>query len=143
MTMTRDEIENFLATEFPQIEESGVNIVVEAVEGKHVRLRLPYDPQHLRPGGTLSGPSQMALADLAVYVAVIAAIGPVVGAVTTSLNANFLRRPAPKDLIAEAQLLKLGRRLAVGEVNIFSDGEDEPVCHVTATYSIPPRPDLK
>ena len=81
----------------------------------------------------------MALADFAMYVAVLAAIGPVPLAVTTNLNINFLRRPAPRDLLAEARLMKLGKRLAVGEVTIRSDGEDEPVAHATSTYSIPPQ----
>ena len=79
----------------------------------------------------------MALADFAMYVVVLAAIGPVGLAVTTNLNINFLRKPATRDLIAEARLLKLGKRLAVGEVSIYSDGMDEPVAHVTSTYSIP------
>jgi uncharacterized protein (TIGR00369 family) len=80
----------------------------------------------------------MALSDFAMYVAVLGAIGPVPLAVTINLNINFLRRPAARDLTAEARLLKLGRRLAVGEVMIRSDGEEEPVAHVTSTYSIPP-----
>ena len=81
----------------------------------------------------------MALTDFAMYVAILASIGPVPLAVTTNLNINFLRKPAPRDLIAEAQLIKLGKRLAVGEVTICCDGEDEMVAHATATYSIPPR----
>jgi len=80
----------------------------------------------------------MALADFAMYCAVLGAIGPVPLAVTINLNINFLRRPAQRDLLAEARLIKLGRRLAVGEVTICSDGDEEPVAHVTATYSIPP-----
>jgi uncharacterized protein (TIGR00369 family) len=91
----------------------------------------------VRPGGTISGPTMMALADFAMYVAVLAAIGPVPLAVTINLNINFLRKPAPRDLVAEARLLKLGKRLAMGEVTICSDGESEPVAHVTSTYSIP------
>ena len=81
----------------------------------------------------------MALADFAMYVGVLASIGPVPLAVTTNLNINFLRKPAARDLIAECRLLKLGKRLAVGEVTIRSDGADEPVAHVTSTYSIPAR----
>jgi uncharacterized protein (TIGR00369 family) len=81
----------------------------------------------------------MALADFTMYCAVLAAIGPVPLAVTINLSINFLRRPALRDLIGEARLMKLGKRLAVGEVTIRSDGEEEPVAHVTATYSIPPR----
>jgi len=76
--------------------------------------------------------------DFAMYVAVLASIGPVPLAVTTNLNINFLRKPAQKDLIAECRLIKLGNRLAVGEVQIYSEGEDEMVAHATSTYSIPP-----
>jgi len=99
----------------------------------------------IRPGGTISGPTitisgptMMALADFAMYVAVLATIGPVPLALTINLNINFLRKAAPRDLVAEARLLKLGKRLAMGEVTICSDGEAEPVAHVTSTYSIPP-----
>jgi uncharacterized protein (TIGR00369 family) len=90
-------------------------------------------------GGTISGPTMMALADFAMYVAVLASIGPVPLAVTTNFNVNFLRRPAQRDLIAEAKLMKLGKRLAVGEVTVCSEGLEGPVAHVTATYSIPAR----
>jgi len=80
----------------------------------------------------------MGLTDFAMYVAILASIGPVPLAVTTSLNINFLRKPEQRDLVAEARLIKLGKRLAVGEVEIYSDGNDEMVAHATATYSIPP-----
>jgi uncharacterized protein (TIGR00369 family) len=102
------------------------------------RVRQAFREVSLRPGGTISGPTMMALADFAMYVAVLAAIGPVPLAVTTNLNINFLRKPVPGDLVAEARLLKIGKRLATGEVTIRSDGETEPVAHVTSTYSIPP-----
>ena len=100
-------------------------------------MRQTYSAQMIRPGGTISGPTMMALADFAMYAAVLAAIGPVPLAVTTNLNINFLRKPGQRDLIAEARLLKLGKSLAVGEVNIFTEGQAEPVAHVTSTYSIP------
>ena len=93
----------------------------------------------LRPGGTISGPAMFGLADVALYGAVLSMIGPVALAVTTNMNINFLRKPAPKDLLAEARILKLGKRLAVGEVTIWSEGEEEPVAHATGTYSIPDR----
>jgi uncharacterized protein (TIGR00369 family) len=92
----------------------------------------------IRPGGTISGPTMMALADFTMYVAVLAAAGPVPLAVTTNLNINFLRKPTQTDLIADARLLKRGKRLVVGEVLIYSQDVEEPVAHVTATYSIPP-----
>jgi uncharacterized protein (TIGR00369 family) len=136
--LTVKELERFLAAEFPQVfnPDSGVSID-EAWHGG-CRVRQSYKASSIRPGGTISGPTMMALADFSMYVAVLAAIGPVPLAVTINLNINFLRRPAQRDLLAEARLLKIGKRLAVGEVTIRSDGEEEPVAHVTSTYSIPP-----
>ncbi len=136
--MTLAEVKAFLEREFPQIAAEG-RYTVEALRPRGARLRAAYHESQIRPGGTISGPTMMALADVSLYVAVLAAIGPVALAVTTNLNINFLRRPAPRDLISECRLLKLGSRLAVGEVTIFSEAEEEPVAHVTGTYSIPPR----
>ena len=104
-----------------------------------VRMRLGLDPKTLRPGGTISGPTMMMLADVTMYVAILASIGWEPLAVTTNLNMNFLRKPAPGALLSECKLIKLGRRLAVGEVAIRSEGEEEMVAHATSTYSIPPR----
>ncbi len=135
--MTIAEMETFLAEHFPQGREYGH---VESICHHGATMRLTPQEAHLRPGGTVSGPAMMALSDVAMYVALLGEIGPVPLAVTTSLNINFLQRPAPKaDLLAEAKLLKLGKRLAVGEVTIRSEGEEMPVAHVTCTYSIPPR----
>ena len=100
-------------------------------------MRRHFQENHIRPGGTISGPTMMELADFAMYVAVFSAIGPQPLAVTTNLNINFLRKPAQADLIAEARLMKVGKRLAVGEVTIYSDGSSDAVAHVTSTYSIP------
>lgn len=112
---------------------------VEYADGKHVLMRRVYDVTQLRPGGTLSGPTTMSLADSAMYALVLSAIGRVPLAVTTSLTINFLRKPKRADLIAEARMLKLGKALAVGDVTIRSDGEDDAVAHAVVTYSIPPR----
>ena len=103
-------------------------------------MRLPFDRKMLRPGGTVSGPTMMSLADATMSAAVLGAIGIVKLAVTTSFNINFLYRPSPADLMAEGRLMKLGKRLAVIEVTLHSEGHDEPVAHATGTYSIPPRP---
>ena len=138
VVMTVDELERFLAAQFPQVFNSESGLSIEAVWEGGCRVRQAFRELHVRPGGTISGPTMMALADFAMYVAVLGAIGPVPLAVTINLNINFLRRPTTRDLTAEARLLKLGRRLAVGEVTICSDGEEEPVAHVTSTYSIPP-----
>src|SRR5215212_11879996 len=137
--MTRAEVEAFLERDFPQIHHGGRSYHVEAVGPLSARLRLAYHERHIRPGGTLSGPAMMALADLALYVAILANIGPVGLAVTTNLAFNFLRKPGPRDLIAECRLMKLGKRLAVGEVSVMSDGSTDLVCHATGTYSIPGR----
>ncbi|MDQ3009361.1 MAG: PaaI family thioesterase [Acidobacteriota bacterium] len=135
--MNAAELEAFAQAQFPQMEGFGFRI--EQVEDKFLRIRLLYHARHLRPGGTISGPALMTLADMATYFAVLSMIGPVALAVTTSLNINFLRKPAQVDVIAECRLLKLGSRLAVGQVLMFSDGEDEPVAQATVTYSIPPN----
>ena len=138
IAMTVEELERFLRREFPQGFHSESGLAIESVSERGCRVRQAFRPISLRPGGTISGPTLMALADFAMYVAVLAAIGPVALAVTINLNINFLRKAAPRDLIAEARLLKLGKRLATGEVRICTDGEAEPVAHVTATYAIPP-----
>lgn len=137
--MSLAEVVAFLDAEFPQIHMDGRVFSIEAVGPMTARMRLRATERHLRPGGTISGPSMMTLADLAFYVAILAQIGPVGLAVTTNLSFNFLRKPAPRDLIAECRLLKLGKRLAVGEVGLSSDGDPELVCHATGTYSIPPN----
>ena len=137
--MTVGELERFLTMEFPQAFHPASGLAIEAVWDHGCRVRQTYSASSIRPGGTISGPTMMALADFAMYVAVLSAIGPVPLAVTTNLNINFLRKPEPRDLLAEARLLKLGRRLAVGEVVIRSEGMAEAVAHVTSTYSIPPQ----
>ena len=136
--MTVEELERFFLAEFPQVFHAESGIAIEAVWERGCRVRQAFRQRSVRPGGTISGPTMMALADFAMYVAVLAAIGPVPLAVTINLNINFLRKAAPRDLLAEARLLKLGKRLATGEVTICSQGETEPVAHVTSTYSIPP-----
>ena len=134
--MNAAELESFIQTEFPEMDH--FQFRVETVEERFVRIRLHHHSRHLRPGGTVSGPTLMTLADTAMYLAVLAMIGPVALAVTTSLNINFLRKPSPADVLAECRLLKLGSRLAVGDVTMFSDGEAEPVAQAAVTYSIPP-----
>jgi uncharacterized protein (TIGR00369 family) len=139
VVLSKDKIERLLNAEFPQAFYPGCGVSIELVGPEGCRVRKAYRENMIRPGGTISGPNLMELADIAMYVAVLAAIGPVPLAVTTNFNINFLRKAGQKDLIAEARLMKLGRRLAVGEVDLRTDGEDELVAHVTSTYSIPPR----
>jgi len=135
--MSVAELETFLHREFPQAFSSG-EISIECADGKTCLLRQRFSEKMLRPGGTVSGPTLMALADCAMYVVLLSAIGPVGLAVTTNLSINFLRKGAPgKDVLAAARLMKLGKRLAVGEVNLLSGASSDPIAHVTATYSIP------
>ncbi|ADZ71090.1 PaaI family thioesterase [Polymorphum gilvum] len=137
--MTVDEVTAFLDREFPQIHDGGRVYAVERIAPGEAVVRLSASERHLRPGGTVSGPSMMALADLAAYVVILAHIGPVALAVTTNLAINFLRKPEPGDLIGTCRLLKLGKRLAVTECGIAGEGEIDLVAHATATYSVPPR----
>jgi uncharacterized protein (TIGR00369 family) len=140
--LTIDELGDLLSKEFPQAYYPGCGLTIERVDHGRARVRRAFGADLLRPGGTISGPTMMALADFAMYVAVLAAIGAEPLAVTTNLSINFLRKPAQVDLLAEARLFKIGKRLAVGEVGLYSDGLEEPVAHVTATYSIPNKSHL-
>ena len=117
--------------------------IVERFEAGDVVVRLPYTDLLQRPGGTICGPALMALADITLYGVVMSLLGRVELAVTTSMTVHFLTRPAPQDVLAEARILKLGRRLAVGEVVMRTDGDPRPICHVTGTYAIPPEPGPK
>ena len=133
--LTVEELQQLLREQFSQCD-----VVLEKIGSCWARVRVPIKEQHLRPGGTVSGPTMMTLADTATYLAILAEIGPVVLAVTTNLTINFMRKPeSNRDVIGEAQLLKLGRRLAVAEVRIYSEGESGLVAHATCTYSIPPH----
>jgi uncharacterized protein (TIGR00369 family) len=135
--MDADEIGKLLHEVFPQAFYPGCGLIIERVDYADIRVRRHFQDGYLRPGGTISGPTMMELADFAMYVAVFSAVGPQPLAVTTNLNINFLRKPAKADLVADARLMKVGKRLAVGEVTIYSEGVAEPVAHVTSTYSIP------
>ena len=137
---TIDELRAYLVEVFPEFWESG-DLRLENIAPMSATLRLAYHPKHLRPGGTISGPAMFALCDVALYVAILGEIGRVEHAVTTNVSIDFLRKPAPADLIGRAKLIKLGKRLAVGEVALFSEGESDMVAHATGTYSIPTRGD--
>jgi len=137
--LTATELERLLRADFPEMFNAESGYTIEEVWLGGARVRKLYHPQSLRPGGTLSGPTMATLADFAMYAAILATIGWVPLAVTTNLNLNFLKKPAARDLLAEARLMKVGKRLAVGEVDIRSEDDDELVAHATATYSIPPE----
>ena len=134
--MTVDELQRFLEDAFPELPPT---YVVEEVSDRGARLRLPVTGSHRRPGGTVSGPALMALADCTAWMVILGQIGPVALSVTTSLHIDFLRRPELMDVIAEGLLLKLGKRLAVVEVAMRSDGTPAIVAKAQVTYSIPPE----
>ena len=134
MELTAAELQQYLADIFPAFDAR-----ITTLDKKGAILELPVTEKHLRPGGTVSGPTLMGLADAAMYVAILGRIGRVALAVTTNLNMNFYRKPEPGVIRAEARLLKLGQRLAVGDVLLFNNDESESVAHASVTYSIPPR----
>jgi uncharacterized protein (TIGR00369 family) len=135
--LTRERLLQLLEAEFPEATHAVGDYEIEEMWHGGCRVRRRHHERSLRPGGTVSGPVMMALADFTMYLAVLSAIGWVPLAVTTNLSINFLKKPGARDLLAEAQLFKLGKRLAVGEVALRSDGDDDLVAHVTSTYSIP------
>lgn len=134
-----EELTRLLAVEFPQTFRGPGAFVIEKAEPMIARVRLPYHERHLRPGGTISGPAMFGLADCALYIAVLASIGWAPLSVTTNLSINFLLKPPAEDVVADCRLLKLGKKLAVGEVYIHSAAHEDIVAHATGTYSIPPR----
>ena len=139
VTMDVEALTSFLEREFPQVNAEGMAFTVTDAGEGFASMRLDPSDRHLRPGGTVSGPTLFALADITAYVAILAQIGPVALAVTTNLNINFLRtETGPVD--AKATILKLGKRLAIVEISMTSGSTSELVAHATATYSIPPRP---
>ncbi|MDB6182803.1 PaaI family thioesterase [Paracoccus fistulariae] len=137
VVMDAEAMNAFLATEFPQVNGQ---FRVDHVGEEGVTARLLVNDSHLRPGGTISGPSMFALADVSIYCVVLSRIGKVALAVTTNASIDFLRKPvAGKDLLAKCRLLKLGRALAVADALIYSEGSDDPVARCSMTYSIPPK----
>jgi len=139
MTLVMDaaELMAFLRRDFGQVAEE---FAVERADAGGVTLRLKVAERHLRPGGTVSGPSIFGLVDVAMYLAILSRIGPLALTVTTSCAVDFMRKPAAgRDLLGEARVLKLGRSLAVGDVMVFSEGMADPVARASLTYSIPPK----
>jgi len=133
-----EELSEYLSEVFPQKREQWPPIHIEKLASNEVTLRMEFDQKILRPGGTISGPTMFMLADYGIYVAILAMIGRVPLAVTTNMTINFLRRPLQQDLIADVKLLKLGRRLAVGDVLLHSAGSEDIVAQANGTYSLPP-----
>lgn len=129
-------LDRFLDEQFPQAKRAG--FVIDSLDEDQIVLRLDTHEGHLRPGGTVSGPTLMTLADSATYLLLLARLGPVALAVTTNLNIHFMRKPEPEQLRARARLLKLGKRLAVAEVELYGADPDRLFAHATVSYSIPP-----
>lgn len=137
LRMDKAEVSAFVDQVFEQVKG---DFTIEALDDETMRVRLHVSDKHLRPGGTVSGPSMFALADVAAYFITIAHIGPQALAVTTGCSMDFMRKPAANtDLIAEAKLLKLGRSLSVTDVLLYSEGLEKPVARASLTYSIPPE----
>lgn len=135
MRITAGQLEDFLAQQFPQGARYGV---LERLGDGWAEMKLEVGDEHLRPGGTVSGPALMGLADVALYAALLSQIGLVPLAVTTNLNINFLRKPAANcPVIACARMLRVGKAMGVGEVYLRSEGNDAPVAHATISYAIP------
>jgi len=134
--MTAAMLEQFIADEFPQALHLGCRI--DHVDDSSITVSMTAKDRHLRPGGTVSGPTMMELCDATMYYLLLAQIGPVALSVTTNLNISFLRKPVPGVLTVRGNLLKLGKTLATGELSIFSEGGGGPVAHATVTYAIPP-----
>lgn len=130
------DFDEIIRADLPWAYEIGMH--ADAIGHGRAVLRLPFRPSMLRPGGVVSGPTIMALADACMFAVVLSAIGKIKLAVTTSFSINFLYRASPADLLAEGTMLRLGTRLAVMQVMVHSEGHDEPVAHATGTYSIPP-----
>jgi uncharacterized protein (TIGR00369 family) len=137
MAINAKDVENLIRQWVPMAED--IDLRVEEVREGYARICIPFSEKNLRPGGTVSGPVMMAAGDTAMYAAIIASLGEIAMAVTSNLNINFMQRPKPVDLIAEATILKLGKRMAFCEVGLRSKGSEELVAHVTGSYSLPPK----
>lgn len=136
-----EEVGALIAEHFPQVGPGGKLILIDDVAPGRARVSLPESAEHLRPGGTVSGPSMVLLADVGVYVAILATLGAeAIEAVTTSLNVNFLSRPGPGLLVCDVALLKIGRRLVVAEAAIRDARGETLMAHATATYALPSLP---
>jgi len=131
-------LEALIDDRFPQIHSGGRIFTVEEIGERSARVRMRHHERMLRPGGTVSGSTMFSLADFSVYVAIIATLGEAgIDAVTTNLNINFLAKPEARDMVASVSLIRLGRRLAVGEARLYSDGAPDMVAHAIASYALP------
>jgi len=137
MSLSAMQVENLIRQWIPMAE--AMDLKVERIDNGHARIRIPFNDKNKRPGGTVSGPVLMAAADTAMYAAILGAVGEVAMVVTSNLNINFMQRPGQVDIIAEGKILKLGKRLAYCEVDIFTSASSELAAHVTGSYALPPE----
>lgn len=136
--LSKEQVMALIDEHFPQIHEGNGRVSIDSLGRMVAHARMGADPRTIRPGGTVSGPTMFKIADFSVYAALLGELGPAaLPAVTTSMTINFLTRPQPGDILAHARLIKLGRRLAVAEVEIYSDHSPDMVAHATSTYSLP------
>ena len=136
--LSTEEVNALIDQHFPQVHEGNGRVTLETLAPRMAHVRMADDSRSIRPGGTVSGPTMFKLADFSVYALLLAELGPAaLPAVTTSMTINFLTRPAPGDLLARTRLIKLGRRLAVAEIEIYSNGNPDMVAHATGTYALP------
>ncbi len=136
--LSTEEVNALIDQHFPQVHEGNGRVTLETLAPRMAHVRMADDTRSIRPGGTVSGPTMFKLADFSVYALLLAELGPAaLPAVTTSMTINFLTRPAPGDLVAWTRLIKLGRRLAVAEIEIYCNGTPDMVAHATGTYAVP------
>jgi len=136
--LTASEVSGLIDESFPHVHAVGGRLAIDRIGPRTAVVRLTPDAHSVRPGGTISGPAMFTLADFAAYVAILGELGAgALQAVTSTMTINFLSRPVPADLIAHVRLIKIGRRLAVANIELFADGQPAMVAHATATYAIP------
>lgn len=135
LVMNAPQLTQFMLEQFPQMADE---FTILDVSSEELTVAMDATDKHLRPGGTVSGPSLFGLADCAYYLATLARIGPKALTVTTNCSIDFMRKPKPGRVVAKARVLKLGRSLSVGDVLMYSEGDDRPVARASLTYSIPP-----
>ncbi|HRI65519.1 MAG TPA: PaaI family thioesterase [Polyangium sp.] len=133
--ITAEEFETAIRFGIPMM--NTLSFRVECIEAGYARLRMQFDERHVRPGGTIPGPLLVVVADAALYAMVMSVLGMELLAVTSNLNIHFLRKPLPTAVIGEATMIRHGRRSIVGQVILYSDGESEPIAHVTSSYALP------
>ena len=137
MALQAKQVQELIRNWIPMAED--IDLRVESISDHSALVRIPFDHKNKRPGGSVSGPVLMAAGDTAMYAAILGALGEVAMAVTSNLNINFMQRPGEVDILAEGKILKLGKRIAYCEVEIYTSESRELVAHVTGSYALPPK----